>query len=283
MNAPINSIRLGLKRGWIEFKIALKDPQAITWTFLITAIFLVVLWFQRGKDVEGISLALLTLPSLLGMSIASSGFSDVSSQLAYDREDGTLLRAKAVPGGIASYFFARITATILMLSTQLVILLIPSAFIISGLFASVGIGDVVVFLGLLLVGLMATAPFGAAIGSIVKSAGSGWGLTIMPLMILVAISGIFYPIVALAGWVQAIAQVFPVYWLGLGARSVFLPESAAAVELTGSWRTAETFAVLAGWAIIGMIIMPRLLRRMARRISGSEMEEGRKRYVQRGW
>lgn len=283
MNALANTIRLGAKRGWIEFKIAIRDPQAITWTIIITGIFLVVLWFQRGKDVEGISLALLTLPSLLGMSIASSGFSDVASQLAYDREDGTLLRAKAVPRGMASYFFARVVATVLMLSTQLVLLLIPGAFIISGLFANVDVTGVLTFVGLILIGLMATAPIGAAIGSVVKSAGSGWGLTIMPLMVLVAISGIFYPITALAGWVQVIAQIFPVYWLGLGMRSIFLPESAAAVELTGAWRTPETFAILAGWAIIGAIIAPKLLRRMARRTSGSEMEEGRKRYVQRGW
>jgi ABC-2 type transport system permease protein len=283
MNTLINTIRLGIQRGWIEFKIGIKDPQAITWTVIIVVIFLVVLWFQRGKSIEGMSLAMLTLPSLLGMQIASSGFSDIASQLAYDREDGTLLRAKAVPRGMASYFFARVTTTVLMTASQLLLLLIPSAFIVSGLFGNVNVLDIFLLISLLLLGLLATAPFGAAIGSVVKSAGSGWGLTILPFAVLVTISGIFYPITALAGWIQAVAQVFPVYWLGLGMRSVFLPESAASVELTGSWRTPETFAILAAWAIVGAIIAPRFLRRMARRTSGSEMEEGRKRYVQRGW
>jgi ABC-2 type transport system permease protein len=55
MNMLANTIRLGIKRGWIEFKIAIRDPQAITWAVIITGIFLIVLWFQRGKDVEGIS------------------------------------------------------------------------------------------------------------------------------------------------------------------------------------------------------------------------------------
>jgi hypothetical protein len=39
--------------------------------------------------------------------------------------------------------------------------------------------------------------------------------------------------------VQAIAQVVPIYWLGLGVRSAFLPDSAASwrsVRHGGTWR-----------------------------------------------
>src|SRR5688572_21013097 len=108
MNHSLNIVKLGLERGWIEFKILIKDPQTIIWMLVIFGIFLTVLWFQRGTEIDGISLALLTLPGLLGMQIASSGFSDVASGLAYDREDGTLFRAKATPRGMGSYFIARV-------------------------------------------------------------------------------------------------------------------------------------------------------------------------------
>ena len=64
----------------------------------------------------------------------------------------------------------------------------------------------------------------------------------LPVLVLTGISGIFYPIQQLWGWVQVVAQVFPMYWIGLGMRSAFLPDSAAAVEIGGSWRTAETVA-----------------------------------------
>jgi ABC-2 type transport system permease protein len=83
-----------------------------------------------------------------------------------------------------------------------------------------------IFLWVLVLGLLATAPIGAIIGALVKSSGAGFGLTFFPLAALVAISGIFYPISALPAWVQWIAQVFPVYWLGLGLRSVFSPAAA---------------------------------------------------------
>jgi ABC-2 type transport system permease protein len=283
MSGKLSTLRLGVERGWIEFKILIRDPQTIIWTVIIFGILLTVLWFQRDTKIEGISLALLTLPSLLGMQIASSGFNDIASQLAFDREDGTLLRAKAIPRGMSAYFIARVVVTFLMTLTYILFLLLTSLVIIPGILSNIDVLEILLMLFLIVLGLLATAPFGAIIGSLVKSSGSGWGLSLLPLALLVTISGIFYPITALAGWIQVVAQIFPVYWLGLGIRSVFSPEAAAALELTGSWRTSETLLILSAWAIAGMLIAPRVLRKMARRTSGSEMEAARQRTIQRGY
>ena len=99
-------------------------------------------------------------------------------------------------------------------------------------------------------------------------------------MVLTGISGIFFPIQQLWGWVQVVAQIFPMYWLGLGMRSAFLPDSAAELEITESWRTLETVAVLGAWAVVGLLITPVVLRRMARRQSGSQVEAARQAAVQ---
>lgn len=105
----------------------------------------------------------------------------------------------------------------------------------------------------------------------------------LPLIILGAISGIFYPITALAGWIQVIAQIFPVYWLALGFRSIFSPEAAAALEIGGTWRTTETIVILAAWAVIGFIVAPRIIKKMTRKVSGGEVEAARQRTIQRGY
>jgi ABC-2 type transport system permease protein len=97
----------------------------------------------------------------------------------------------------------------------------------------------------------------------------------LPILLLTAISGIFYPIQALWGWVQVVAQLFPTYWIGLGIRSAFLPEEAAAVEIGDSWRTGPAVLVLAAWAVFGLLVTPRVLRRMARRQSGSQVQAAR--------
>ena len=103
----------------------------------------------------------------------------------------------------------------------------------------------------------------------------------LPVSGVTAISGIFYPITALPGWVQGIAQVFPIHWLGLGVRSAFLPGSAAVAEIGHSWRHPEMIAVLGAWAVAGLVLAPVVLRRMARRESGSAMQARRQRALQR--
>jgi ABC-2 type transport system permease protein len=93
--------------------------------------------------------------------------------------------------------------------------------------------------------------------------------------VLAGISGIFYPIQQLWVWVQVVAQVFPMYWLGLGMRSAFLPEQAAALEIGGSWRSGMTVLVLLAWTVTGAVLTPAVLRRMSRRQSGSQVEAAR--------
>jgi ABC-2 type transport system permease protein len=281
MNVVIRSIQLGLERSWIESKQFIRNPQEISWTIIMSVIFVAVLWFQRGKEVEGISLALLTFPSLIGMLVAQAGFSGTSGIIAYDREDGTLLRAKAIPQGMIAYIVARTGYLVYTTILNLVLIIVPALFIVDGL-SSIGIMGALTLVWLFFLGLLATAPFGAMIGAIVKTSGAGWGYTFLPLAILVAISGIFYPITALAGWIQGLAQVFPVYWLGHGFRSVFLPDTAAA-ELHGSWNLGITALVLIAWAIIGFVFAPRVLKRMAQRESGSAVQARKEQVMQRGY
>jgi ABC-2 type transport system permease protein len=98
---------------------------------------------------------------------------------------------------------------------------------------------------------------------------------------MIAISGVFYPITAVPEWLQWLAQVFPIYWLGLGMRSALLPDNAATVEIGESWRHLETITALGTWAVLGLIVAPIVLRRMARRESGSTVAERRDKALQR--
>jgi ABC-2 type transport system permease protein len=129
-------------------------------------------------------------------------------------------------------------------------------------------------------GLVATQTVGAVLGSLVSSS-RGAGYLSLPILGLIAISGIFAPITAMPAWLAWIAQVFPVYWLGLGMRSALLPDAAAAVEIGGSWRPVETAVVLGAWVVAGLVFAPIVLRRMARKESGSRVAERRERALQR--
>lgn len=280
MSPQTNAVRLGIARGWIEFQVYyLKDLSGLIGTSILAILLVGVLWFERATSVQGVSLALITLPGLLAMLIANEGVSDVARFLSVHREDGTLLRAKAIPQGMLGYMIARVVVTLLATAFNLALVFVLSLFVVPGL-TMLDEGRLFTLVWVVALGLLATAPIGAIIGSLVKSAGAGVGLTFFPLVALVAISGIFYPISALPAWVQWIAQGFPIYWLGVGLRSVFSP-AAAALEPGGSFRPLTILLVLAAWAVVGLLLAPPVLRRMARRTSGGEMEVGKQRSLRR--
>jgi ABC-2 type transport system permease protein len=281
VNATVNAVRAGLSRGLTELWGNLTSPNASSYV-VTPAILVAVLFTLRDKHVDGttLSLATLTLPSVLGTLAAYWPLVGIGYYISAEREDGTLLRAKAVPNGMAGYITGGILRTSLETVLTVLVMLIPSLFVVEGLDTG-GAGGLLVFLGVLLLGLLATLPLGMIIGSVMTSprAVSGWGFLIVGG--LVAISGIFYPITALAGWLQVVGQIFPVYWLGLGMRAAFLPDAAAAVELGGSWRYLGIVGVLLGWAVVGLLLAPVILRRMARRESGSKMAQRRQKVLQR--
>jgi ABC-2 type transport system permease protein len=123
-------------------------------------------------------------------------------------------------------------------------------------------------------GLLAAIPIGITLGSLLPNP-RYMALVMLPVGALTAISGIFYPITHLPGWMQGVGQLCPMYWVGLGMRSALLPPSLAAVEIDGSWRHWLVFGVLAAWAVAGLVAAPPLLRRMARRESGSRVASRR--------
>jgi ABC-2 type transport system permease protein len=280
MSVLRTAARTGFARGGIELKQTLTTPTDL-WTYLFPAVLLLgTIFFMRGAHVPGtnFSLGARTLPSSFGMGLAFAGLVTVAQLLIVDREDGTLLRAKATPNGMAGYLVGKIVLVGGMTLIGFVIQLVPGLFLVDGL--HVDATGWLTLLWLVPLSFVATMPLGAVLGSIFESPRS-MGLIMLPMVGLVAISGIFYPIASLPGWVQAVGQVFPIYWLGLGMRSVFLPDSLAAVELHHSWMHLATFGVLGAWAALGLTLAPVILRRMARRESGSAVAARRERAMSR--
>nr|WP_221375943.1 ABC transporter permease [Actinoplanes polyasparticus] len=272
----IETLRVGAERGFIEFRHTLTNAQDLWGYFFPSFGLLITLYFMGDAKLPGtdFSLGASTLPSSIGMLLAFGGLITIAQYLIVDREDGTLLRAKATPHGMNGYLIGKVVSTGGMTLASVLVVLVPGLFLVDGL--QVDAGGILTLLWLLPFAVVATVPIGAALGSLLDNPRS-FGLIMLPIFGLVAISGIFYPITALPGWLQGIAQVFPIYWLGLGMRSVLLPDAVAAVELGESWRHFETFGVLAGWAVAGLLLAPVLLRRMARRESGSAVAARRER------
>ncbi|GAB2625172.1 transport permease protein [Paractinoplanes abujensis] len=272
----IETVRVGATRGLIELRQTLTNAQDLWGYFFPSVGLLITLFFTNDAQVPGTSFSLgaATLPSSLGMLLAFGGLMSIAQYLVVEREDGTLLRAKAIPNGMTGYLVGKVVMVGGMTLFSVLIVLIPGLFLVDGI--QIDLAGVLTLVWLLPLAVVATMPIGAAIGSMLENPRT-LGLIMLPIFGLVAISGIFYPITGMPGWLQGIAQLFPIYWLGLGMRSVFLPDALAAVELGDSWRHLETFGVLAVWAVLGLLVAPVLMRRMARRESGSAVAARRER------
>ena len=281
MNPTRHAIALGLRRGWTEFLQSLRSPQDQGF-YLFTAVgTLLLLWFNRDNEVgdSGLLYPTWALPSILGALLAFTVVIGPAFALAMEREDGTLLRHKALPHGMQGYVTGQLTFHSLGLVPSLLTILVPSFLLFDGLMHR-GAGGWLTVAVIVVLGLLATLPLGMILGSVVPSTQKvgTWGM--LPVLTLTAVSGIFFPLQALWGWVQVLAQVFPVYWIGLGLRSAFLPDAAVSLEVGDSWRTGLTVLVLTAWAVFGALVTPRVLRRMARRQSGSQVEAAREASLQ---
>ncbi|MEY9214160.1 ABC transporter permease [Thermobifida halotolerans] len=286
MNTTLFALRLGLLRGWTEFRQTLTSLSDLGSYLLNSVIFLAILLFMSDNGMEntelsgtGVTQATLALPGVLAMTLVFGGLLTMAQLLATDREDGTLLRAKAIPRGTHGYLVGKVVSVSLMTLLSMLVILVPAVLAIDGFqFTARG---ALTLLWVIALGFLATLPIGAILGSLFSNPRTVVGILMLLLMGLVVVSGIFFPITLLPEWAQWIAQVFPIYWLGLGMRSGMLPDTATVEEIGESWRHLETVGVLGAWAVVGLALAPVVLRRMARRESGASLEERRHRAMQR--
>ena len=216
-------MRAGVRRGWIELKHSFTTPGDLVPLVIWTAALLGVMLWTRTTTVPGthFSLGTTMMASAIGMNVGFNGLATLGGVLAVEREDGTLLRAKAIPHGTTGYLIGKVVTVAATILISVAITLITGPFLFSGL-ALGNAGTWLTLIPVLLLGLAATLPIGAVLGSLIPSARSA-GLLTLASGGLIAVSGIFYPITHLPQWLQWTGQVFPFYWLGLGMRSALLP------------------------------------------------------------
>jgi ABC-2 type transport system permease protein len=278
------AVRAGLNHGLIELSHCFTMIEDAFEILPLPLVSVAILLAVDAKHVHlpGTSFAIggTVLAGMLIINVSLNGMAGLALRLTADREDGTLFRAKATPNGMLGYLIGRIVVVSGTVMLTLVSLLIVGLAPFSGL----ALGRTVTWLTLawvLALGLLATLPIGAVLGSLFRSVRSAT-VVMIGTFGLIGISGIFGPITRLPTWLQWAGQALPLYWLGLGVRSALLPANLAAVEIGHSWRHLATAGVLGAWAIAGLALAPVLLRRAARREAGSSVAARRERLLTRG-
>ena len=263
-------------RGWHEFMLSLRSSQDQTFYVVGAVVVAGFLWFNRDQDVEGLDVtyAAVALPAILTV-LAAVGFTmGPMYTIAMEREDGTMLRMRNAPRGLSVYMGAQVILNVLGALPMLVVLLVPAVGFM-GAGSSNGALGWLCALAFFALGTLVLLPMGIAIGCLVPDARrvTMWGL--VPVVIMMVLSGVFNPIQNLWGWLQGVAQALPMYWMGHGLRWSLLPDEASAAELSGEWRPLIAVTVVMAWALISIVAARLALRHVAANQSGSAVARAR--------
>ncbi|MET8899862.1 ABC transporter permease [Streptomyces sp. NPDC004538] len=274
--------RAGFLRGGIELRHLLRNPKEMSGHLGNVVVALVVAGLV-GDDVPGTRtpMAHLVLAGFAAYLMFQIGLISLPQMLVTEREEGALLRLRATPGGIPAYLVAKCLLVVVTTAATLAVLLGLAALVVDGPLPQ-GPGGWVTLLWVGTLGLLAVVPLGAAIGAVLPNPREALALIMLPAMALLFTSGAVFPLTSLPVPVQQVASVFPLKWMAQGLRSALLPDSARAAEAAGSWELPMVALVLTAWAVLGFLLAVPLLRRAARRESGSRLSARHRKAEQSG-
>ncbi len=277
-----NVWRAGLQRGRIELRHLLRSPKEMSGHLTNVVVALVIAVYVTG-DVPGthVPMAHLVLVGFAAYLLFQIGLVNLPQILVTEREEGTLLRLRATPGGIPAYLVAKSMLVVVMTVGNLALLLAVAALLVDGPLPH-GPGGWLTLLWVTTLGLLAVVPLGAAIGAVLPNPREALALIMLPTMALLFTSGTVFPSTSLPLPVQQVAAVFPLKWMAQGLRSALLPDAARTAEAAGSWELPMVALVLTAWAVLGFLLAVPLLRRAARRESGSRLSARHRKAAQSG-
>ncbi len=253
----MNTLRLGLLRGNIEIKQFMRQRESV----IFTIFFPVLLLFIFGsvfKDTiaPGVTFSQYFVAGMIASGLVNSGFQQLAINIPIERDNGALKRLRGTPMSPIAFFIGKAILVFLSMIAQVIMLLVFGALFFHLHLPHSG-ALWLRFTWLVLLGSACSTVLGIALAGVIKS-GRGAPAVVSPFVIVLQfISGVFFVFSNLPSWMQQFAALFPLKWLTQGMRSVFLPDSFAAQEVTHHWEIGRTAIILVAWLIAGTILASR--------------------------
>jgi ABC-2 type transport system permease protein len=251
------TVRLGLSRIGFEVRSYFRQGDSVFFTFLFPVVILLIFSVAFSSQTFGppgdeISAAAYYLPGMIAAGVLLSGLQNMSIDIAMERSDGTLKRLGGTPLSPVSYFIGKLGQVLVtgILQSALLILVAATVFQVA---LPTEPERWLTFAWVFLLGVTTCAILGIGLSAIPRSGRSATAVVIPIVLVLQFISGVYIAFSALPEWLQNVASIFPLKWLAQGMRSVFLPESFAAAEASGSWEHGLTALVCLAWLVVGLI------------------------------
>lgn len=256
---------IGLARTGLELRQFFRERDTVVFIFAYPVIMLAIFATVFGQDgatvgpEPGIPFAQYFLPGMVATGVLLSSFQNLAISIAVERDEGGLKRLRGTPMPPTAYFVGKV-GSVLVTSTVQTALLLAVAALAFGVELPTTTDRWITFAWVFTLGTAVGAVCGVAFSSVPRSGRSASAVVTPIVIVLQFISGVFFTFSELPTWMQRVAELFPLKWMAQGMRSVFLPDSAEALEVSGSWQHPMTAAVLLAYLVVGLVLGVRTFR-----------------------
>lgn len=240
------------------FRHELANQQRLFWrsresaffTFLLPIVLLVIIGLVYGDStIDGVPAAPYLVAGMLGFGVVATAYAGLAINTVIRRESGVLKRVRGTPLPSAGYLGAVIVSILVVIAIEAIAQVLIGRYVLDAGFPG-SPGALAVALAL---GGVAFSALGLATTAVVRSSEGSSAIVNAIYLPMIFISGVFFSVDALPGFLEAIADVLPLTYLLDLIRSVFVDGD----DLASSWRA---ILVVALWGIAGALLAMRSFR-----------------------
>ncbi len=240
-------------RASVELKEFFRQRESVVFTLLLPVLLLVVFGAVLDYDIgAGVTFTQYFMAGIIAAGILGASLQNMAISIATERSDGTLKNLAGTPMPRSAFFVGKIVQVLAVTLAIIGVLLLMGV-----VFYDIDLpsgADWLTFTWVAFLGAASCTLLGIAISSIAKN-GRSASATVTPFALLLQfISGVFFQFSSIPTWMQAVASLFPLKWMGQGLRSVFLPDVLAASEPAGTWELGRVALVLSLWCVAGLLL-----------------------------
>ncbi|MBL1096548.1 ABC transporter permease [Streptomyces coffeae] len=257
---------VGLHRGAIELRQFFRQREQVVFTFAFPVVILALFASIFSDDVKGagVTASQLYVAAMIAAGVMSTSFQSLGVSIAVERDEKVLRRLRGTPMPPAAYFLGKLWLVLVTGIVETGLLLLVGATLFD-LDLPTSAEKWLTFGWVFALGLTGCALLGIAVSSVPRSGKSATSVVVLPFLVLQFISGVYISFDTLPDWMLNVGALFPLKWMCQGFRGVFLPESAAVLEQTGSWEYGRIALVLGAWCVGGLVLCLLTFRWKSRR------------------
>lgn len=237
----------------VELKEFFRQREAVVFTVLLPVLLLVVFGAVLDYDIGGgVTFSQYFIAGIIAAGILGASLQNMAIGIATERSDGTLKNLAGTPMPKSAYFLGKVVQ-VLAVTVLIVAILLAIGVVLYDIDLPSGT-DWITFAWVSLLGAASCTLLGIAVSSLARNGRSASAMVTPFALVLQFISGVFFVFGQLPSWMQTVAAIFPLKWMGQGLRSVFLPDALAAQEPAGSWELGRVAIVLGLWCVVGLAL-----------------------------